>query len=93
MDTEQEITSMNISLPTTQKHYVREQSVRSGCSTPSEYMRRLIHEDQRRRAQQELEAKLLEGLNSGPDVEMTSDDWADIRREVAQRLESKKQSG
>lgn len=92
MNSETELTSMNISLPVPQKEYVRERAVESGCSTPSEYVRRLIHADQERRAQARLDAMLLEGLNSGPDVEMTPEDWADIRRELAKRVQARRQA-
>src|SRR4051794_3950866 len=33
----------------------------------------------------EIEALLIEGLESGPSVPMTAEDWADIRREVHER--------
>lgn len=52
----------------------------------------MTEKPKRKEAKAHLEELLLEGLNSGPAVEMTSDDWADIRREVAERIEAKKQS-
>jgi hypothetical protein len=39
----------------------------------------------------DLEAKLLEGLESGPATEMTSQDWDDIQREVAARIAAGRQ--
>jgi len=42
-------------------------------------------------SKEELEAKLLEGLNSGPATEMTSEDWDDIQREVAARVAARRQ--
>jgi antitoxin ParD1/3/4 len=65
------MTSLNISLPQTMKDYV-ENCVQSGAfSTPSEYIRALIRDDQKRRAEERLEALLLEGLNSGDPIEIT----------------------
>ena len=93
MEGDHELTSMNVSLPVSQKEYVRERAVASGCSTPSEYVRRLISTDQERQAQARLDKLLIEGLNSGPDVEMTSEDWSDIRREVAKRIEARRRPG
>ena len=61
------MTSMNISLPEGLKEYV-EQQTHGGYSTPSEYVRALIREDQKRRAKEQLDALLLEGLNSGDPV-------------------------
>ena len=43
------------------------------------------------RSQEDLEAKLLEGLESGPATEMTSQDWDDIQREVAARIAAGRQ--
>lgn len=83
-----ENTNLNVSLPRTQKEYVRSQAAATGCGTASEYIRRLIHEDQRARAREALEAKLLEGL-VGDDVEMTPEDWASIRKDVATALEKR----
>jgi hypothetical protein len=37
-----------------------------------------------------LEAKLLEGLASGPPVEMTNRDWAEIRKRALKRAEARK---
>src|SRR5687767_11521709 len=45
--------------------FVENQVQERGFSTPSEYIRSLGREDQKRRAKEKLEALLLEGLNSG----------------------------
>ena len=78
--------------PITQKEYVRERAGASGCSTPSEYVRRLIHADQERQAQARLDELLLGGLSSGPDVEMTQQDWADIRQDLALRVAARRKA-
>jgi Arc/MetJ-type ribon-helix-helix transcriptional regulator len=80
-----ELTSMTVSLPATQKAYVKAQAVASGCSTPSEYIRRLIHADQKVRAEEELERKLVEALDS-PAREMTADDWQELRSALREKL-------
>ena len=79
------MTTLNISLPDDLKEAVESEVSRAGYSSASEYVRRLIREDQIRRAREELEAKLLEGLK-GPAKELTERDWAAIRQEVAKRL-------
>ncbi len=68
MREESDLTSLNVSLPKTQRQFVESEAARSGCTTTSEYIRRLIHDAQRRTAQEELERKLIEGLESGPAV-------------------------
>jgi hypothetical protein len=45
----------------------------------------LIREAQKRRAKQELEAKLREALESGPATPMTREDWDELRRRVWER--------
>jgi antitoxin ParD1/3/4 len=76
-----DMTSMNVSLPSTQKEYVRERALATGCSTPSEYIRRLIHEDQKARAEERLEELVLEGLRS-PMREIGPKEWAELREKL-----------
>jgi len=78
------MTSMNISLPEPLKIFVEEQVNKGGYSTASEYLRELIREAQRRKEHQELEAKLLAGLQS-PTGEMTADEWRTLRERILSR--------
>ena len=80
-----ELTSMTVSLPASQKEYVKAQAEASGCSTPSEFIRRLIHQDQRTRAQEELDRLILEGLESPSEV-MTPERWEEFRQSVRDGL-------
>lgn len=79
------MTTMNISLPEEMKAFIDAQLAREGYASASEYLRALIREAQRRQARQDLEARLLEGLE-GPATEMTSADWDSIRREALEGL-------
>jgi antitoxin ParD1/3/4 len=79
------MTSMNISVPEEMKAFIEAQMAAEGYASASEYLRTLIRDAQKRRAKQELEAKLLEGLE-GPAVEMTREDWESIRREALDGL-------
>jgi antitoxin ParD1/3/4 len=74
-------TSMNVSLPETLKEYVQERVAEGLYSNPSDYVRALIRTDMKRRAREELEALLLEGLNSG-EQEVTPDYQAKLDQEV-----------
>lgn len=85
MSDNNDLTSMTVSLPSTQKDYVREQSAATGCSTPSEYIRRLINADQKAHAQEALEIKILEGLDS-PAREMTGKEWSKLRQTLRSKL-------
>lgn len=91
MARENDLTSMTVSLPAAQKEYVKEQAIASGCSTPSEYIRRLIHADQKAREQEDLERKILEGLDS-PTRQMTSSDWQDLRATLKAKLGKRKKA-
>jgi Arc/MetJ-type ribon-helix-helix transcriptional regulator len=84
-----DLTSMTVSLPASQKAYVRAQAAATGCSTPSEYIRRLIHADQRARQQEELERKLIDGLESGS-REVTPEVWAEMRESLRKAASARK---
>jgi antitoxin ParD1/3/4 len=81
---------MNISLPDHLKEFVDDQVGSGRYSSVSEYVRDLIRDDERRKAQEKLETILMEGLRSGEPTEMTREDWADIRREAMKQLEARK---
>ena len=85
------MTSRSVSLPEELKEYVEAQT-KSGYSTPSEYVRELIRGDQKRRAKEQLDALLLEGLNSGDSIPVDAKFWTDLKQEALAKLESRKQS-
>lgn len=82
--------SLNISLPQSLKDYVEDQVKGNGYSTPSEYVRELLRQDQNRRAEQKLEALLLEGLKSGDPIEITPEYWENKRWQFMDRHSKKK---
>lgn len=84
-------TSMNISLPESMREWIEEQVVADGYGTASEYLRALVREDQKRKAREDLERKLVDALESGEATEMTQADWAHIRSAVHERLKPKAQ--
>ena len=53
-------------------------------------VREPIRRDQERQAQGRLEALLLEGVESGTASPLTKQDWAELRTEVAERLEKRR---
>jgi antitoxin ParD1/3/4 len=52
-----------------------------------------VTDEEVQRRKQEIEALLIEGLNSGPAAPMTAEDWAEIRREVRERRERRERRG
>ena len=85
------MTSMNVSLPEELKQFAEAQTKR-GYSTPSEYVRELIREDQKRKAKEKLDALLLEGLNSGDSIPVDAKFWADLKQEALAKLESRRKA-
>ena len=80
----------NISLPDQLKEFVDEQVGSGRYSSVSEYVRELIRDDEKRRAQERLEALLVEGIQSGEATEMTSQDWSEIRAEAVKQFQARK---
>jgi len=80
---------MNISLPEPLRQFVDEQTAAGRYSSASEYVRELIREDEKRKAEERLEALLLEGLQS-EESPLTREDWASIRQEARARVGARK---
>lgn len=74
-----------VTLPEVLMAYAREQAVQAGLGTPDEYVQVLLREDQRRKAQERVEALVLEGLQSGDPVEITPEYWESIRQRIREK--------
>jgi antitoxin ParD1/3/4 len=85
---ESAVESMNISLPEPLKQFVDGQISSGRYSSVSEYVRELIRADEKRKSEEALEAKLLEGLNS-PESELTPADWKAIRKDALARVQAR----
>jgi len=81
--------SLNISLPAPMREWIDAQIERGRYGNASEYVRELIRRDQERQAQARLEELLLEGIKSGTASPLTRQDWAELRTDVAERLEKR----
>jgi len=86
-----DMTSLNISLPRAMKEYIETQVQKGAFSTPSEYMRTLVREDQKHRQEQKLEALLLESLESGEPVDITPEFWEQRRQALISRMQARQQ--
>jgi antitoxin ParD1/3/4 len=78
--------TMNIALPESMKQFVQERVSGGGYSSVSEYIRELIRADQKRMAQERIDALLLEGLDSGQPIPVTQEYWEEKKRRLAERL-------
>jgi len=81
--------TMSISLPDQLKEFVDKQVDSGRYSSVSEYIRDLIRDDEKRKAQDSLESLLMEGVQSGDPTEMTRQDWDDIRREALEQFQAR----
>ena len=81
------MTTMNVSLPDTLRDYIEQQVKTGGYGSSSEYIRDLIRQDQKRKAQEHLQTLLLEGLDSGKALPMSTQDWTEIRQAVQNKLQ------
>ena len=81
---------MSMSLPDSLKEYVKERVDEERYSTPSDYVRSLIREDQKQHDDNSLEQLLLEGLRSGPGIGMNPREWKKLWAEVDAQITNKK---
>jgi antitoxin ParD1/3/4 len=71
-----------------------EQRVKAdGFGDISDRIRALVRDDQVRRAQQELEMRLLAALDSGEATPMTAADWDDIKEAVRTKIAARAKKG
>jgi antitoxin ParD1/3/4 len=83
--------SMNISLPEPLKAFVDSQISTGRYSSASEYVRELIRADEKRKAEEQLEALLLAGLK-GEETVMSRADWQQIRQEATAQVRAKRRT-
>lgn len=80
------MTTVTISLPESLKAFVAKQTKRKGFGNVSEYFRTLLRKAQEQETDARLEALLIEGLDSGPDDELTRQFWKDLKTEAVHHL-------
>jgi antitoxin ParD1/3/4 len=83
--------TMNISLPENLKEFVESQVQSGDYSSASEFMRELLRREQKERLREQLEHRLLEGLNSGDGIESTPEMWQKLRADVREKVQARKQ--
>jgi prevent-host-death family protein len=67
------------------KEFVRAQAAK-GAIDPGEEVQGVLKDDERREAEAELEALLLEGLHSGPATPLSAEDWAAVDRNLEEHI-------
>ena len=77
---------MNVTFSEKIKEYIEQQTALEGYSTPSDYLEKLINEEQRRNSAERTEQLLLEGLQSEPIVTTPSEFLAQQRARLEDRV-------
>ncbi len=80
--------SLNVSMPEELREFVDKRTEKGGFSTPTEYVRHLIREDQKQEAERRLEAKLLEALDDGDFEEVTPELFERLRARIPKKKRS-----
>lgn len=81
---------MNISLPESMKAWIEEQVAVGGYGTVSEFFRQLIREAQQQLTREQIDAKLLEAIESGRRIEVTDRYWEQKRQQLTARTKQSK---
>ncbi|NER01080.1 MAG: type II toxin-antitoxin system ParD family antitoxin [Cyanothece sp. SIO2G6] len=80
---------LNISLPEQVRSFLEEQSEATGVGSVDEYLYQLVLQEQIRITQQhQIEALLIEGLDSGEPIGATEDWWDEKRSRLLTQLQS-----
>ena len=76
--------TMNVELPESMRQFVQARVSEGGYGSVGDYLRELIRADQEK-AGERLDARLLEGLDSGEPIAVTPDYWEEKKRTLAGR--------
>ncbi len=80
------MTTIPVQLPDDVRLFAENCAKNKGFATVSDFISALVTEARDR--QTRVEAELLEGLDSGPALAKSEDDWAQLRSRVASRCVS-----
>ena len=77
------MSTIPVQLPDDLQHFVEAKVRRGKFASANEYIVALV--DAARSKRSEIEAALIEGLQSGPAEEWTSQEWTDMKQRVIER--------
>jgi Arc/MetJ-type ribon-helix-helix transcriptional regulator len=78
------MSNITLNLPDSLKTFVAEQTAKGGFKSEGDYLQTLVRQAQIREAKQDLETKLLRGLESSRSP-MSPADWEELKQEITQR--------
>ena len=82
---------LNVALSEPMQAFIEEQIATGKYSNASEYIYYLVEQEQERLAREQVEAMLLEGLESGEAIEVTDEWWQQKRDRLIQQSTHKNQ--
>ena len=82
--------SLNISMPDELRRFVTKRTKETNHATPTEYIRSLVREDQKRAQQERMEQLLIAGLDSGKPMPVRNvrEYFAKKKRSLLARMKS-----
>lgn len=84
---EDQMTSMNISLPESLRDFAEGRAAK-GYSSVSEYIRALLRDDRQRAAREKLDELLLKGLDTGPGDEITPELFDKLKEKLVEKAQA-----
>ncbi len=84
--------ALHVTITPEQQSYLQQRLEAGEFATASEYVRSLIREDQRRAAQDQLEAKLLASLDSEA-TELNEEALDALRRRMTDKINARRHAG
>ena len=81
--------SLNVHMPVDLRDFVDQRTKKGGFSTPTEYVRHLIREDQQREAERRIEELFAEGVRSGRAKGSVEDLFKQLHKFMDERTEKK----
>ncbi len=76
---------MVISLPESVQAFLDEQVAKAGNGTASDFILKLLREEQKRQLRAEIDATLIASIESGEPIEITPEYWEQKRRRLLER--------
>jgi antitoxin ParD1/3/4 len=80
---------LNVALSEPMQAFIEEQIATGKYSSASEYIYYLVEQEQERLAREQVEAMLLEGLESGAAIEVTDEWWQEKHDRLIQQAANK----
>ena len=79
------MTKLDVSLTEDLKAFLEQQAAAGGYRSAAAYVEDVLRQLWKHNARGALEAKVMEGINSGPPIEVTPDFWVGLKTRVHQR--------